>query len=137
MTSVDSYLRPSVSNGHPREQALIRRWWQEVHRGRGALVWEYYLGNCYLDAMWFPDTQNGGEFPGVGAPAAFPILGVPVVLCEAKRRLTAELIGQALVYRSFARRAGADVRSTTIFAETAHPEFKLAAEDLGLEVVLP
>ena len=88
--------------------------------------------------MWFPEANDrGAEYPGSGAPAKFPISGVPVVLCEAKLRLSPELIGQALVYGAFARRMGADVRSIVIFAEGAGPAFKAAAEDLGLEVVLP
>ena len=135
---VTSYLRPSVSNGHPREQALIRQWWHETHGARGRLVWEYYLGDCYLDAMWFPEApEHGAESAGIGAPIKYPISGMPVVLCEAKLRLTPELIGQALVYGSFARRAGADVQSIVIFAERSQPSFAAAASDLGLEVVLP
>ena len=127
------YLRASVSNGHPHEQALIRRWWHETHGARGRLVWEYYLGDCYLDAMWFPDANDRGtELPGIGAPTNYPIASVPVVLCEAKLRLTPELIGQALVYGSFARRAGENVQSIVIFAETARPAFVTAAEYLGL-----
>jgi len=137
--SVSDYLRPAISNGHPREQALIRKWWHEVHDARGRVVWEYYLGDCYLDAMWFPEASGRGtEISGLGGSARFPIAGVPVVLCEAKVRLTPELVGQALVYGSFARRIGADVRSIFIFAETARGSaFKTAAEDLGLNVVLP
>lgn len=135
---VSDYVRAAISNGHPREQALIRRWWHEKHGARGRIVWEYYLGGCYLDAMWFPEsTDSGSEYPGLGAPAKFPIAGVPVVLCEAKLRLNAELIGQALVYGTLARRANADVRSVMIFAETALPAFRTASEDLGLVVVLP
>lgn len=135
--SIDGYIQPAVSNGNPREQALIRRWWREVHGARGRIVWEYYLGDCYLDAMWFPEESDHGiECPGTKAPTGFPIKGVPVVLCEAKLRLTPELIGQALVYGCFARRAGANVRSIVIFAETARPAFKEAAEELGLEVVV-
>jgi hypothetical protein len=132
-----SYFRPSVSNGHPGEQALIRQWWHETHGARGRLVWEYYLGDCYLDAMWFPEaTEHGVELAGIAAPTKYPISGVPVVLCEAKLKLTPELIGQALVYGAFARRAGADVQSIVIFAERSQPEFAAAARDLGLNVVL-
>src|SRR5688500_19153045 len=109
--SMADYIRPSVSNGHPHEQALIRRWWHEIHGARGRLVWEYYLGDCYLDAMWFPEANDHGtELPGIGAPKNYPIPAVPLVLCEAEVRLTSELIGQALVYGSFARQAGADVQ---------------------------
>ena len=113
------YLRPPISNGNPVEQALIRGWWHEEQGAKGRLVWEYYLGDCYLDAMWFPDAAaTGEEQPGTGAPKRFPLAGAGVVLCEAKQRLTPELIGQALVYGVFARRGGAEVRSTVIFAES-------------------
>jgi len=132
------YVRQAISNGQPREQALIRRWWHEVHAARGCLVWEYYLGNCYVDAMWFPEaSETGREIPGADASKNFPIQGPPVVLCEAKLRLTPELIGQALLYQVLAERAGAKVRATIVFAETARPDFASAAEQLGLEVVLP
>lgn len=131
------YLRQSISNGHSHEQALIRRWWHEVHGARGRIVWEYYLGDCYLDAMWFPDAdEHGVEYPGVAAPSRFPIKGAKVVLCEAKLRLTPELIGQALVYGSLARRAGADIQSIVVFSQKGRPAFATAAEDLGLKVVL-
>jgi hypothetical protein len=136
--SVSNYDRPPVSNGHPKEQALIRRWWHEVHAARGRLVWEYYLGDCYLDAMWFPDAdETAAEYPGTSAPTRFPIAGATVVLCEAKLRLTPELVGQALMYGAFARRAGAEIRSMVIFAETGKAAFVSAAEELGLDVVLP
>ena len=132
------YIRPSISTGRPLEQALIRRWWHEVHGARGRLVWEYYLGDCYLDTMWLPEAQGHGiESPGTDAPRSYPISGVPMVLCEAKTRLTPELIGQALVYGSFARRAGANVQSIVVFAEAAGQAFVAAAEELGLKVVLP
>ena len=135
---IDDYTRPSISNGIQKEQALIRRWWHEVHGARGRLVWEYYLGDCYLDAMWFPDAEESAvEYPGIGAPTRFPISGATVVLCEAKLRLTPELVGQALMYRTFARHAGAQISSTVIFAETGKPAFVSAAEELGLQVVLP
>jgi hypothetical protein len=134
---LSDYLRAPVSNGNPTEQALIRRWWHEEHGAKGRLVWEYYLGGCYLDAMRFPEAAEAGqEFSGAGAPKRFPLHGVPVVLCEAKQRLTPELIGQALVYTVFARRASADVRSTVIFAESGGDSFRSAAEELGLRVVL-
>ena len=103
------------------------------------MVWEYYLAGCYLDAVWFPEANGReNEASGLRAAARFPIAVVPVVLCEAKLRLTPELIGQALVYGAFARRIGANVRSIVIFAETARgSDLKAAAEDLGLTVVLP
>jgi hypothetical protein len=58
------------------------------------------------------------------------------VLCEAKLRLTPELIGQALVYGSFARRLGAKVQSIVIFAEKGSESLQEAAKELGLEVVM-
>jgi hypothetical protein len=73
----------------------------------------------------------------IGGPTNCRIAGVPVVVCEAKRRLMPELIGRGLVYGSFARRAHANVQSIVIFAESARPAFAVAAEDLGLKVVLP
>ena len=137
--SESNYRHPAVSNGHSGEQALIRKWWYETHDAKGCIVWEYYLGDCFVDAMWFPELSGRGiEMPGLGGSAKFPIVGVPVVLCEAKLRLTPELIGQALLYGSIARRMGADVRSIFVFSETVRsPAFKTAAEELGLQVVLP
>jgi hypothetical protein len=74
---IEPYLRPTVSNGHPREQALIRRWWHETQGARGRLVWEYYLGDCYLDAMWFPEAEGEGmEVSGARASILFPIAGM-------------------------------------------------------------
>ena len=70
------YLRTPVSNGNPVEQALIRQWWHEEHGAKGRLVWEYYLGDCYLDAMWFPDADvEREEHAGTGAPRRFPFGG--------------------------------------------------------------
>ena len=84
------HLLPSVSNGHPREQALVRRWWREVQGARGLLVWEYYLEGCYLDAVWFPEASEARvEASGMRAPIAHPLDGRPVVLCEAKRCVAA------------------------------------------------
>jgi hypothetical protein len=132
-----AYLRPAVSNGHPQEQALIRQWWHEVHGGRGRIVWEYYLGDCYADAVWFPDAdENGAEYPGRATRSKFPISGESIVVCEAKLRLTAELMGQALLYRYLARAAGATVRSVVLFAKRTSPSFKDAAHDAGFEVVI-
>ena len=131
------YVRPAVSNGRPGEQAQIRRWWYEVHRAQGILVWEYYLGDCFVDAIWFPDADESGvEYSGLGAPAKFPLIKASVVICEAKARLSPELIGQALLYGALARRAGADVRGVIILAESGRPAFQAAARDLGLEVVI-
>jgi hypothetical protein len=131
------FLKPPVCNGHPTEQALIRSWWHEEQRARGRLVWEYFLGECYADAVWFPEAKvTGEECPGTSANRKYPIRGMPVVLCEAKLRLNPELIGQALVYGVLARSAGADLRSIVVFAEIAAPSMKAAAEELGLHVVL-
>jgi hypothetical protein len=134
---VADFIRPSVCNGHPMEQALIRRWWHEVHGARGRMVWEYFLGECYADAMWFPDAGGSGEeCPGTRANERFPIEGQAVILCEAKLRLNPELIGQALVYSVMARSAGAEVRSTVAFAERGSESMVAVAKSLGLEVVL-
>lgn len=131
------YLRPAVSNGNPAEQALIRRWWREVKSGRGCVVWEYYLGGCYADAVWFPEAEpSGTEYPGAGAPTRFPIAGKSIVLCEAKLRLTPELIGQGLVYRHLARAAGARLDAVALFARRSDPAFQAAAEDAGFQVVV-
>ena len=100
-------------------------------------MWEYYLRGCYLDAVWFPDTAGSGEeYAGTNAASKYPISGRDVILCEAKIRLTPELIGQAVVYNSFAHREGARVRFVAIFAETGSDHLRIAADDLGLKVVL-
>ena len=136
-TIPDEYLRIAVSNGHPEEQALIRQWWHQVHGARGRIVWEYYLGDCYADAVWFPDAdESGAEYPGRETRSRFPIAGASIVVCEAKLRLTAELMGQALLYRYLARAAGANVRSVVLFANRTSPLFKEAAHDAGFEVVI-
>ena len=41
------------------------------------------------------------------------------------------------MYGTFARRAGARVKATVIFAGSGRPTFVAAARELGLEVVLP
>ena len=66
----------------------------------------------------------------------FPLPGKSIVLCEAKKELTIELIGQALVYSVFAKKAGSKVRSTVIFAEHGSQDMIDAAKELGLEVVI-
>lgn len=116
---------------------MIRRWWHEEQGARGRIVWEYFLEECYADAIWFPDAEgNGSESPGTGANKSFPIKRKAIVLCEAKLRLGPELIGQALVYGVLARSAGANIRSTVIFAQSGSPSMRSAAEALGLQVVL-
>jgi hypothetical protein len=101
------------------------------------MVWEYFLGDCYADAIWFPEWPTAGEeHPGVRANQMHPIKAEHVVLCEAKLRLTPELIGQALVYGVLAKSAGANVRSVVAFAEASTPSMRFAAEALGLQVVV-
>ena len=134
---MQQYLKAPVSNGNRREQALIRRWWHEENSGNGALVWEYYLEGRYADAVWFPNAPNPGiEVSGRKAPEKYPLQGIEIVLCEAKSHLTPELIGQALVYMKFACYAGARVRETIVFSETADSSMKKVAEDLRLKVVV-
>ena len=70
------YLLPSVSNGNPREQALIRRWWYDSWGARGTLVWEYYLEGRYADAVLFCGADApSGEEGGIGVPVTFPPSG--------------------------------------------------------------
>lgn len=134
---MNEYLRPSVSNGIPEEQALIRRWWYERHDARGRMVWEYYIESFYADAVWFPDASvHGAEEAGQGTERRFPLVGERIVLCEAKRTLKPELVGQALVYAELARRAGAKVAETVVFAESGSPQIQEVACSLGLTVVV-
>lgn len=136
-SAMDRYLKHPVSNGVAREQALIRRWWQEKQQGTGVLVWEYYLEGCFLDAVWFPQgVPFGQETPGKQAPDRFPLAGQPVVLCEAKLKFTPELIGQALTYRQFVLEAGAELLDTVVFSETASAPLIRAAQNLGLTVAV-
>lgn len=136
-TPTSSYLRASITNGNPHEQALIRRWWHEHHNAQGRLVWEYPLCGRWVDAILFPEVADTSiEDSGLKLPSRFPISGARIVLCEAKHRhVTPALIGQALVYSAFARRAGAIVERTVIFADAVAPDIYAAAVDLGLEVV--
>lgn len=132
----DVYFQPPISNGNPYEQALIRRWWTEQKNGVGELVWEYYVAPYYIDAVWFSDSANDGiENPGLNTTAKFPIEGRNIVLCEAKARLTPELIGQALVYSELAKRAGANVEQAIVFCNESNPTIQSVAEGFGLEVV--
>jgi len=131
------YQQSPVSHGNPAEQALIRRWWHEVEQARGRLVWEYYLEGRYVDAVWFPcDSGARAESDGKDAPCRFPLKGAEVVLCEAKRTLTPELIGQALVYSVLAVRAQARLRGAIVFAEKGDDSMRQAAKALGLSVVV-
>ena len=134
---MSNYLQDSVSNGNPPEQALIRRWWHEEHNAQGALVWEYHLEGKYADAVWFPDeSESKGEHPGKQTARNFPLTDQEVVMCEAKSDLTPEVIGQALVYTFFAKRAGARVAETVVFTETGGQAMREAASGLGLTLVV-
>ena len=74
----------------------------------------------YVDAIWFPsDPDTGVESDGKNAPNRFPLKDAEIVLCEAKRDLTPELIGQALVYSVFAKQAHGRLHRTIVFAETS------------------
>ena len=131
------YLREAVSNGNPREQGLIRRWWHESHGARGRLVFEYHFEGRYADAVWFPTAEcRGVEESGQSAASRFPVEGAEVILCEAKLELNPEVVGQALVYRSFAIEAGATVRETVIFCESGSDPMRRAAARLGLTLVI-
>ena len=137
VSAIHAFLRPSICNGNPNEQAQIRRWWHEEHSAKGRLIWEYPLFDCWLDAIWIPDAPcYGVEESGLKLPSRFPLRGQRIVVCEAKhRRVSASLIGQALVYGAFARRAGAIVDRTVVFAERVTPELAEIASELGLHVV--
>jgi hypothetical protein len=134
---MSEYFRPAISNGNPHEQALIRRWWHENHAARGRIVWEYCLEGLYADAIWFPEIAGHGiEETGQQSSLRFPLRGSRVVLCEAKIKLTPELIGQALVYAWYAEQAGASVEETIVFAQLDPYSRQKAAEALGLTVVI-
>ena len=136
--TTNHFLRAAISNGHPHEQAVIRRWWHETHGARGRIVWEYYLKNAWPDAVWFADDECVGiEESGRRASILFPLRDANVVLCEAKMQLTSQLIGQAIVYSWALKRAGAHVREIVIFAESDPRAIRGAAESVGLTVVLP
>jgi hypothetical protein len=127
------YLQDPISNGNPKEQALIRRWWHEKQNRIGALVWEYYLEGKYADAIWFPHSNESGiDFPGKGTSEKFPLDGMEIILCEAKLDLTPEVVGQALVYTNFAKAAGAKVIDTIVFCEKGSESMMRVATELGL-----
>ena len=135
---MDKYLRPPVSNGNPKEQALIRAWWHEEKGSRGRLVWEYHLEGKYADAVWFPKAEVCGvEEAGTQSNKRFPLAGREVILCEAKVELSPELVGQALVYSEFARKAGGNLLETIVFAYSAAQNMREAASAYGLSVVTP
>ena len=134
---LEHFIKKPFSNGHPLEQAMIRKWWHEEHKAHGRLVWEYYLEGRYLDAIWFHDGNvSGVEEDGVSAPKRFPLAGKRVTLCESKIKLTPELIGQALVYRQFAIKVRALVQDVYIFSESADSAMFTAASELGLKPVV-
>jgi hypothetical protein len=136
-SNMAEYLRSSISNGNPLEQALIRRWWHANYHARGRMVWEYYFEGMYADAVWFFNAPVVAvEEPGRGAPERFLLRGTEVVLCEAKAALTPELIEQALVYTRVALRAGADVRETVIFVERGTHTMQEVAKELGFTLVV-
>ena len=90
-----------------------------------------------------PDKVTGANAPGTAveepgerAAKRFPLKGNEVVLCEAKVSLTPGLIGQALVYKQFALRAGALVRETVVFAEAGARSLREVVQELGLTVVI-
>jgi len=133
--NIDKYLKEPISNGQPREQALIRKWWHEKKNGQGVLVWEYCLEGLFLDAVWLDRREPPGtEQPGLKAPLKYPLKGQEIILCEAKVTLTPELVGQALVYKQFAIHAGASVKEVIIFCEKATESMFNAAKELGLTV---
>lgn len=131
-----TYLLPAISNGNPREQALIRKWWRESCGGRGEIVWEYFIQGYYADAIWFKESPyHGRESSGKETSSRFPLKGQKIAICEAKCDFRPELIGQALVYRCLIERAGAQVEKTLIFSEQTSSVLSWVAKELGLEVV--
>ncbi len=134
--AIAEFQRPSVSNGNPDEQALIRRWWWEQESARGQLVWEYHVDGYYVDALWFPEAHPcGTEHPGRGVAVLHPVHGADVVLCEAKLTLNPELIGQAVVYSRLLRNKGANVSRVLLFCRTASADMRDVARHLQFEVV--
>ena len=132
---MSDYLQPSISNGNPIEQALIRRWWHEKYQSRGLLVWEYYVEGNYIDAVLFPNSTQSGEVPGRRTKKLYPLRGNEVIWLEAKERgLSHGLIGQGLVYRVLVERAGALVRDVCILAQHGTETMAFAARSLGLSV---
>jgi hypothetical protein len=81
-------------------------------------------------------TKPKVSSPGIAAFARFLLEGQRAVVCEAKERLTREVMSQALVYRKLAQKAGAHVDRTVIFAARAPEWLKEIAEELVLEVVV-
>lgn len=131
------YLMPSVSNGIPAEQAMIRRHWREQLGGVGVLVWEYHLDGYYADAVVFTELgPAGSEERGVDTSGRYPLVGASVITLEAKERLTPELIGQALVYNAIAESHGARVTSKIICAAKGTEQMSEIARGLGLTPIV-
>ncbi len=134
---MSEYLRQAISNGIPREQALIRRWWHESMGACGILAWEYHMEGKYADAVLFcGDGVASAEESGPGLAKRFSLEGSEIILCEAKGELTPELVGQALGYTRFAIRAGANVRDTIVFAERGSEPMKRVTAELGLNLIV-
>ena len=132
---MNEYLKESVSNGNPIEQALIRRWWQEKHYGLGLLVWEYFVNGKYIDAVWFPNSTQSGEVPGIATNKLYPVADIEVVLLEAKAvDLSYGLIGQALVYKVLLEGKGAVIRDVVILAQSGEEYMIHAVMKLGLSI---
>lgn len=131
------YLQNPISNGNSCEQALIRRWWHEVHQAKGKIVWEYYLNGKYADAIWFPHSaSNGKEFDGKNTSRNHPIKNFEIVLCEAKKELNPEVVGQALIYSIFAKEAGANLKETIVFCETGSDDMRRASRKLDINLII-
>ncbi len=127
------FLQEAVSNGNAVEQAIIRRWWREAMGAPGVLVWEYFLEGFYADAVIFLDrSPPGSEAPGRRTAERYPLKDERVILCEAKTTLTAELLGQALVYRSVVLDQGAQLESVHVFASEGSARMIAVAHELGL-----
>ena len=89
------------------------------------------------DAIWFPDAAvNCVEESGKESGKRFPLANQEIVLCEAKMALTPELVGQALAYSEFVRRAGGKLRETIVFAYSTDQSMQEAAESFGLTIIL-
>ena len=76
------------------------------------------------------------ERAGLNHSVECPLGGRDIVICEAKLKFKPELIGQALVYRRLAIRAGASVRDVVISAPSGDELLSEVATELGLTVVI-
>lgn len=101
------------------------------------MVWEYYLKGRYVDGMLFYSVEGcESEVSGLSATELFPLRGQEVILCEAKKDLNPEVIGQAIVYTRLALRAGANLRETVVLTERGSEPMQEVAMELGLTVVV-